>query len=122
MAGGRLRLVAVPRGDPVVGTGPHLLDQPVVQLPGPLLPQELHDLLAALHEGGPVSPPAVGRIRHRDGIRVLPIPRVLGAPNLLDGALGGERRQRWLLIGGHQHPLSAISGVRISVSPRAARQ
>ena len=52
-------LISKANGDAVVGEGPELLDQPVVELLRPFARQERDDLLAAAGELRPVSPVAV---------------------------------------------------------------
>src|SRR5262245_16445375 len=65
-------------GDAIPVAGPELLDEPVVELPGPLAHEELPDGLAAGEELGAVAPHAVGRVRERYALRVARVPGVLG--------------------------------------------
>src|SRR3954453_13041173 len=87
VAGVVVMLVGEAHGDAPIGERPELLDEPVVQLPGPLARQERDDLVAARHELGAVAPPAVRRVRQRDLAGVAGVPPVLGQPDLLDRRL-----------------------------------
>src|SRR5215831_2719972 len=84
--------VAEPDGNAVGAEGPQLLDQAIVEFPGPLARQERHDLVAALEEFRPVSPMAVRRIGQRHPLGVAAVPAVLGGAHLLRRLLFGERR------------------------------
>src|SRR5262245_62504088 len=94
VAGVEVPLVADAHRDARLVPRPHFLDQPVVELPGPLAAQELHDGLAAGEELAAVSPDAVGRIGERDALGIAAVPGILGGARLLRGALAGERRKR----------------------------
>src|SRR3954454_24795551 len=70
-------LVAEPHRDPIGVEGPHLLDEPVVELLGPLAREELDDRVAPGEELRPVPPPAPGRVRERNPLWVAGVPPVL---------------------------------------------
>jgi hypothetical protein len=80
--------------DPVLAEGPELLDEPVVDLPGPLATEEGDDLLAALEELGAVPPPAVRGVGAGDSLRVAGVLGVLGGADLRGRGLEAERRDR----------------------------
>src|SRR5262249_32524067 len=88
-------LVREAHGDPVSGECPELLDEPVVQLPDPFARQEGDDCRPSVQELGAVPPAAVLGVGQRDLLRIATVPGVLGEPDLLPGALGGERRNGW---------------------------
>ncbi len=81
--------------DAVVGKGPQLLDQPVVQLPRPLAHQKRVHLFPAHRKLRPVAPARVLGVDLDHPIRVARIPGVFGHAHFLRGGLGGEGRQRW---------------------------
>src|SRR5262245_43825340 len=89
-------LVGEAHGDARPIPRPDFLDQPVVELPCPLAPQELHDRLAAGEELAAVSPDAVRGVRERNALGIAAVPRVLGGARLL---LGGLARERWKMAG-----------------------
>src|SRR5690348_2909942 len=59
IAGIVMPLVGESHGDPILAKGPHFLDQPIVQLPGPLSFEKCHDRRPAREELGAISPDAV---------------------------------------------------------------
>ena len=82
-------------GDAISCVGPHLLDQPIVELPRPFAGQESFDGGAALQEFRPVSPAAVRRVSQRHLGRIPTVPGVLGKARLLRGRCvveGGQGR------------------------------
>src|SRR5439155_14195280 len=96
-------LVREANGDAIAVHRPELLDQTVVQLPGPLAPQELHDGLTAVNELGPIPPYAVDRVCERHAFRVTAVPGVFREPDLLDCGIAVERRSRGVeLLGFHR--------------------
>src|ERR1700751_2040393 len=60
--------------NPVLGEGPELLDQPVVELLGPFAREEGNDLLPPVDELGTIAPIAVRRIGQRHPLRITGIP------------------------------------------------
>ena len=85
-------LVREANGDAIAAHRPELLDQTVVQLPGPLAPQELHDGLTAGNELGAIAPYAVDRVGERHAFRVTAVPGVFREPDLLDCGIVVDRR------------------------------
>src|SRR5262249_56501046 len=83
-------LVREAHGDPASGECPELLDEPVVQLPGPFARQEGDDRRPPAEELGAVPPAAVLGVGQRDRLRIATVPGVLGGADLLPGALGGR--------------------------------
>src|SRR5689334_12976441 len=81
-------------GDPVVGPGPKLLDQAVVEFPRPFTGQERDDGRAALQELGPVPPVAVDRVPERYALRIARVPAILCGADLLYRGFERERGQR----------------------------
>src|SRR5882672_4063363 len=76
--------------DAVPVEGPHLLDEAVVQLPGPLASQERDNLAAPLEELRAVAPATVFRISQRDGFGIAGVPGVFSLPGLDGGCFSGE--------------------------------
>src|SRR6266436_5987184 len=95
-------LVGEPDRDPVLVKRPQLLDEPVLQLAGPLPGEELDDRVPAGEELGAVAPDAVQRVAGRDLRGIAAVPRVLGEPDLPGRAVAVVGRQRRTqLSGGH---------------------
>jgi hypothetical protein len=69
-------LIGVAHGDPIVGERLELLDQPMVQLLGPLAGQEADDCRSTRGELRAVSPAAVGRIGKSDLFWIPAVPAV----------------------------------------------
>src|SRR3954452_3875916 len=88
-------LVGEPGRDAIGVEGPHLLDQPVVQLLGPLASQEFDDGSTALEELRPVSPAAVLGVRQRDLLRITSVPGVFCRADLGDRVLAAEGWNGW---------------------------
>src|SRR5258705_2735198 len=87
-------LVGEPDRDPVLVKRPQLLDEPVLQLAGPLPGEELDDRVPAGEELGAVAPDAVHRVAGRDLRGIAAVPRVLGEPDLPGRAVAVVGRQR----------------------------
>src|SRR5690242_8261179 len=81
--------------DAIAGDRPDLLDQPIVELAGPLALEEGDDLGASVDELRAVSPAAVLGVGVGDPLGLAGIPGVLCRSHFLGGRLGGERRQGW---------------------------
>ena len=71
--------------------GPKLLDQPIIEFPGPLAFQKLNDLISSVQEFSSISPARVNRVRQSYLFRITRIPGVFGRPNLLNSSLASER-------------------------------
>src|SRR5690606_1100525 len=89
---GVVALVLEPDRDPVVGEGPEVLAERVVELPLPLAGQEGDDLVATGDELVAIAPDRVGRVGESDPLRVAGVPGVLGGLHLDAGGFSGERR------------------------------
>src|SRR5262245_15072268 len=96
---GVVPLIGEPHGDPVVGKGPQLLNEPVLVFSFPLSREKRDDLLPATQKFTAVSPAAVHRVRQRHPRRIARIPGVFRLAYLLDRSLARERRQRRTIFG-----------------------
>src|SRR5688500_8987502 len=63
-------LVGEAHGDAVIGKGPKLLDQPIIEFAAPLACQEFNDLIAASRKFGAIAPLAVGGVSERHTRRI----------------------------------------------------
>ena len=77
---------------PVLGEGPELLDEAIIELLHPFARQERDDLGATAEKLRPVSPVAVRGVDQRNQFRVAGIPAVLRASDLLHGSLTAKGR------------------------------
>src|SRR5262249_46428354 len=94
LPGGIVALVLEAHGDAVALEAPHVLAQRVVELAGPLGPQELHDLRTPAAEQTALPPHRSPGVGERDPVRLTGGPVVLGGLDLLARGLLGERRKR----------------------------
>jgi len=81
-------------GDAVLGIGPELLDDPVIEFLRPFSREENDAAGPAVHELRTVSPVAVQRVRERHKLRIARVPAILGGADFLDRGLAREGRQR----------------------------
>src|SRR6202044_2718206 len=81
--------------DATASEGPHLLDEPVVELPRPLALEKGDDVGASIDELRAVSPATVLGVGEGDALRLAGIPRIFGGARFLRGRLRGEGRQGW---------------------------
>jgi len=79
-------------GDAVFVMRPQLLDQAVVELPGPLPFEKLDDGFAPLEEFGSIPPAAVFRVSERDTLRITCVPSIFGLADFLNCSLEAEGR------------------------------
>src|SRR6266851_230397 len=108
--------IGEPDADSIALPGPQLLDQPIVQLLGPLARQKRDDLLAPVQELGAIAPIAVHGIGKCHALGIARIPSIFGTAYLQDGGVARERRQ-WRARVGHlrlhrRQPAAAISMAR----------
>src|SRR5690348_4939176 len=80
--------------DAISLAGPDFLDEPVVELPGPLALQEFDDGRAPGEELRAVAPRTIYRVRQRDPLGIARVPRILRRPRLLRRRLPREWRER----------------------------
>jgi hypothetical protein len=71
---------------------PKLLDQPVIELFGPLAPQKLNDRVAPGKELGAIRPAALFRVGKRDSLGLTSIPRIFNPADFLARGREGEGR------------------------------
>jgi hypothetical protein len=98
---GIVALIAKPHRDPTPAKRPKLLDQPILQLPGPLARQKRNNLLPARNKLRPVAPHAIHRISKRNPPRITRVPSIFRSPNFSDSRLERKRRHKRNL-----HPIS----------------
>jgi hypothetical protein len=76
----------------VIGEGPQLLLQPIVEFFRPLALQEGFHLRTAMEELAPVAPSGVFGIGQYHTLRIAAVPGILGGLHLLARRFGGEWR------------------------------
>ena len=76
-------LVSEAYGDPGPGECPHFLDEPVVQIPGPLAREEISDFVWSVNELPSVSPAGIDRVSQRYFRRIAGIQGIFGEAQLL---------------------------------------
>ena len=77
--------------DAIAIVGPKFLDQPVVQLLGPLSFEKFDDLLPPMWKFGAISPARVDCISKSHFFRITRIPAILRQTDLLNGSLTRKR-------------------------------
>src|SRR5260370_25962783 len=92
VTGGIGPLVLISHGDSVVGEGPQVLDEPVIELPFPLAGKESADRSAAGYEFTAVAPDRVLSVGQGHAVLVAGVPAVPCQSPLLRGPLERERR------------------------------
>src|SRR5262245_30946334 len=81
LAAGIMPLVLEPHRDPVVGKGPQILHEPIVEFAIPLAGEKAANRLAAGDELAPVTPHRILAISQRDALRVTGVPGIFGEPD-----------------------------------------
>src|SRR4029077_14604441 len=87
-------LVSEMNRDAVLGKRPHFLDEPVVQLLGPLTREERNDFVSSANELRSVPPAGIDRVRQSYFCRIASIPSIFGEAHLLHRTVARERRER----------------------------
>src|SRR5215469_9924777 len=85
-------LVSEAHRDAVACARPQFLDEPVVELPGPLALQERAHLIPPRGELRAISPARILRVHLHDALGIAGVPGILGHTHLLGSRLEGERR------------------------------
>ncbi|MNP34617.1 hypothetical protein D3C76_1279140 [compost metagenome] len=86
-------LVGVTDGDAVVGEGPKLFDQTVVQLLLPLTSEETLGFFAIVCKLGAVTPFGVQGIGERNFFRLAGIPAIFSEPDFFNRRFASKRRK-----------------------------
>src|SRR5262245_19422192 len=87
-------LISEPHSDAVAGERPQFLDEPIIQLPGPLASEESNNFVASVNELRTVSPTGIDRVCQSYLPWVASIPGIFGEAHLLNRTLAGKWRQR----------------------------
>ena len=81
-------------GDSMVGEGPNLFDEAVLELDLPLASKEGFDGRTPLEKLGTISPPAVLRVCQGHTRRIATVPGIFGHPGLLRSSFDRKRGKR----------------------------